>query len=191
MFGEKLKVLIDRKAGINLIEIRGFVGCIGSGKNYKCDKLKQDGFLQLDFADCLREMTWRMLDWQPKNPEEYDLFKKGLFDIPKLGKLNGRLILQRLGATMREIDSDFWVKQWKNAVDRAISMGYTKFCVSDLRYPNEYKALKSFNWKAKVDIEFCDYHSERYNATDTHESEKFAQELLKMGYKDGDKILLS
>lgn len=185
----KIKTLMNRKVGINLIKIYGFCGVMGSGKGYRCQKLKeQEGFLQIDFADCLREMVWKMLDWSPANAEEYDLFKKGEMFIPKYGKLNGRLLLQRIGATMREIDADFWAKQWKETVERAISMGYTNICCSDLRYENEIEILKSFRNKAKVVIEFCDYHSERYNAESTHESEAMAIKLLKDGMKDGDLI---
>lgn len=149
---------------------------------------QNDGFIQLDFADCLRDMVWKMLDWQPENAFQYDLFKKGELSIPNYGKINGRLLLQRIGATMREIDADFWVKQWKLKLDKAISMGYNNICVSDIRYQNEIDMLFSLNWKANVKIEFCDYHSDRYNSTNTHESEQFAQKLLSFGYKDGDII---
>lgn len=181
-----LKVNFNRKVGIELVKIYGFCGVMGSGKGYRCEQLKKEGFVQIDFADCLRNMVWNMLDWQPKDAKEYDYFKKGLLNIPGYGKINGRLLLQRIGATMREINPDFWVLQWKKEVDRAISMGYNNICCSDVRYENEIKMLQSFNWKAEVKVIFCDYHSDRYNSTNTHESELFAQKLLSEGYKDGD-----
>ena len=133
-------------------------------------------------------MVWKMLDWQPENAEEYDLFKKGKFFVPRYGKINGRLLLQRIGATMREIDPDFWVKQHQAKIERAISMGYNNICISDARYKNELESLLSNSWKAEVKITFCDYHSERYDADNTHESEKMAQRLLELGFKDGDRI---
>lgn len=188
MFG-KIKAKMDRKVGINLVKIYGFCGVMGSGKGYHCQQLcEKEDFIQVDFADCLREMVWRMLDWSPANAEEYDLFKKGEFYVPNYGKLNGRLLLQRIGATMREIDSNFWVKQWKATIDRYISMGYNNICCSDIRYENEIEMMKSFKGTAKVVIEFCDYHSERYNAESTHESEAMAIKMLKDGYKDGDLV---
>lgn len=180
---------MDRKLGIQGTKIYSFVGCIGSGKGFKCDLLVQnEGFVKVDFADALRDMVWKMLDWKPQNAEEYDLFKKGLFVVPKYGAINGRLLLQRVGATMREIDPDFWVKQWKVSVDKLISMGYNKICVSDTRYENEIKMLKTYSWKAEVRVEFCDYHSNRYDNTNTHESEQLAQKFLAEGLKDGDRI---
>ena len=186
---KKLKVKWNRFVGIQPVEIKAFCGVMGSGKGYKCQQLiDNEGYVQIDFDDGLREMVWKMLDWQPKNAEEYDLFKKGLFFVPSYGKLNGRLLLQRIGATMRELDPDFWVKQWKKSVDRALAMGYNKICCSDCRYDNEVKMIKSYNWQAKTTVEFCDYHSDRYNAESTHESEAMAIRLLKEGYKDGDLI---
>lgn len=59
---------------------------------------------------------------------------------------------------------------------------------SDIRYENEIEMMKSLSGTAKVVIEFCDYHSERYNAESTHESEAMAIKMLKNGYKDGDLI---
>lgn len=177
-----------KKLGIHLLEIKGFVGVIGSGKDYQCKKLTNEGFIQLGFADCLRDMVWKMLNWKPKNEEEYDLFKKGLYPIPVYGKLDGRLLLQRIGETMREIDPDFWVKQMKQKIERTISAGHNKICISDVRYPNELKMLQSYSWKGMVNIRFCDYHSSRYNDKDKHQSEALAQKLLTLGFEDGDII---
>lgn len=182
----KLNAFMDKKAQLRPTTIRGFIGTIGSGKSFKCDKLKKEGFIQIDFADCLREMCWKIIDWSPKNSQEYDDFKKGLISIPGFGKLNGRKMLQELGNSMRNVDEDFWVKKWKQTVDLAIAKGYDKICVSDCRYENEARAIWNFGMGTDSKIEFCDYHSDRYNATDTHKSEEFAQRLIKMGKKDGD-----
>lgn len=167
--------------------VRAFVGSIGSGKGYKCDKLKEQGYIKLDFADCLREMVWRMLNWEPKTPEEYDNFKKGKQYISNFGYLNGRLVLQKIGQAMRCIDENFWVKQWTKSIDKLFKMGYDNIMVSDARYENEIEAIKSIQ-NANIKIEFCDYHSDRYDNKNTHESEQMAQEYLSKGYKDGDII---
>lgn len=185
----KLKPNMNRKAGLQVVNIYAFCGVMGSGKGYECQKLIDNkNFIKIDFADSLREMVWSMFNWRPLNDEQYDLFKKGQFDVPGYGKLDGRLILQRVGALMREIDNDFWVKEWKKTIDNAISMGYNDICCSDVRYDNEVEMIKSFGWKANVKIQFCDFHSDRYNAESNHESEAMAQRLLKEGYKDGDLI---
>lgn len=179
---------LNKKIDMSAVKIYGFIGVVGSGKGYNCEKLKEQGFIQIDFADCLRNMAWKMLDWQPQNTREYDDFKKGLIKIPNYGKIDGRAMLQKLGSMMRELDKDFWVKAWKKSVDRAVSMGYKNICVSDVRYENEIEALKSLGWKSVVKIQFCDYHSDRYRNDLNHESEFLAQKLLKEGYKDGDLI---
>lgn len=184
------KVNMERQSTDQKIFIRGFIGVVGSGKGYNCHKLiKEENYIQLDFADCLRDMAWKMLNWKPTTPQEYDDFKKGKVYIGNYGKINGRIFLQKLGSMMREIDKDFWVKEWLINLDKIVSMGYTKICISDVRYNNELEALKSLKWKSDVKINFCDYHSERYDNTLEHESEKLAQEYLRNGFKDGDRVL--
>lgn len=178
-----------RDVGLSLLEIKCFVGVMGSGKDFQCQKLiEEEGYIKLAFADCLRDMVWKMLDWKPATNEEYDLFKKGLYSVPRYGKLNGRLLLQRIGETMRQIDPDFWVKQMQKNIETAISSGYSKICISDARYVNELRLLQSYSWKAIVDIRFCDYHSDRYDDKNKHESELLAQRLLSLGFEDGDII---
>ena len=46
-----LKVNFNRKVGIELVKIYGFCGVMGSGKGYRCEQLKKEGFVQIDFAD--------------------------------------------------------------------------------------------------------------------------------------------
>ena len=184
-----LKALMNKKVGIETVNIRGFVGVVGSGKDFNCQKLvDNENYVQINFADGLRDMAWKILNWKPKNQEEYDLFKKGQIIIPFFGRVDGRKFLQELGHAMRNVDKDFWVKLWKRNVEDAISQGYNNICCSDVRYQNEIDMIKSYNWKADIKITFCDYHSERYDCTNAHESEKMAQELLRQGYQDGDLI---
>lgn len=172
-----------------LLKIYGFVGVQGAGKTYNANKLiQEEGFINVSFADCLRNMSWKILSWKPENAEQYDLFKKGLISIPNFGKINGRKFLQVLGDSMRQVDAEFWTKQWKKTVEDYISMGYNNICCDDVRYPNELLALFSYNWKAEVKVEFVDYHSERYECDNKHISEKMSQTLLKMGYKHKDII---
>lgn len=180
---------MEERVNNGLLKIYGFVGVQGAGKTYNANKLiKEEGFINVSFADCLRNMTWKILDWKPKTDEEYDLFKKELISIPNFGKIDGRKFLQILGDSMRQVDSEFWTKQWKKTVEDYISMGYNKICCDDVRYPNELLTLFSYNWKAEVKVRFVDYHSERYNCKNKHISEKMSQMLLKMGYKTNDII---
>lgn len=185
-----LKVNMNRKVGLQMVKIYGFCGVMGSGKGYECQKLiNNEDFVKIDFGDGLREMVWRMLKWQPKNDEEYDLFKKGEVDIPYYGKINGRLLLQLVGTdTMRKVDNNFWVKECKRKIEEAISQGYNNICISDIRFKNELEMLFDYSGKADVKIRFCDFHSDRYNAKSEHASEKLAQKLLELGYTDLQEI---
>lgn len=173
----------------NKVIIKAFVGAQGSGKDYKCNLLENnEGYIKIAFADALRDIVWDILQWEPETNEQYDKFKKGAQRIGNYGKVNGRHLLQGLGSLMREIDQDFWIKQFKLRLDKLIAMGYDRICVSDARYINEINAIFEYKNKADVKIEFCDYKSERYNDKDIHESEQLAQKLLKLGFKDGQEI---
>lgn len=185
-----LKFNIGKRVDMKMVKIYGFCGVMGSGKGYECQKLiDNENFIKIDFGDGLREMVWRMLCWQPKNDEEYDLFKKGKINIPNYGKLDGRLLLQLVGTdTMRKVDNNFWVKECKRKIDEAISKGYSNICISDVRFKNELEMLFDYGWKADIKITFCDFHSNRYNPNSEHESEKLAQKLLSLGYKDQQRI---
>ncbi len=165
-----------------------YMGVIGSGKDYHAKELVNQGYLQINFADALREMCWKILGWRPANDHEYELFKAGGIDIPGWGYVNGRLMLQNVGKIMREIYPDFWKNAWFDKALSALTSDNKNVVCSDLRYPNELKcAFNLMTADNNVDTKFvfCDYHSEKYNATDEHESEKMAQELLKYGFKDG------
>ena len=181
------KTLFIKPRRLNKIMVVGFVGPLGSGKDYRASKLAKHGYIKVALADSLRQSAWQILNWKPKNPEEYDLFKKSQIDIEGFGKVDGRLFLQKLGEGLREYDEDFWIKKWKNAIENLTKQGYSKFCCTDIRYPNELEALKYFS-NAETHCIFCDYHSERYDADNKHISEQMAQDFIKKGYKDGDRI---
>ena len=52
-----------------------------------------------------------------------------------------RVLLQKLGQNMREIDKDVWVNAVINKVDKCENI-----VIDDLRLPNEWYALKSKNF---------------------------------------------
>jgi hypothetical protein len=176
-----------------MIYLRPFIGVQGSGKDFNCQKLvKEEGYFHLNFADEVREITWMILDWRPETHEEYEKFK--VTEITFLGKkCLGRVILRRIGNGLREkLGEDLWIQQWKIHFWNHVDNGITKFCVSDLRYPNEFEFFKSLGRileePINLKIAFCNYKSERYAPGLEHESEKMANEFLQKGFVDGQLI---
>lgn len=175
-------------------KITAFIGPIGSGKDYRCALLEQQGYQKIAFADSLRELTWAIIGWHPDNTFEYDLFKSEEFhnmihdELPNIA-FTGREFLQRLGTDARKIlDQDIWLKAFKKRIEES---KHDKFCVSDLRFENELEFIKSLGDTYEVEIIFTNYKSPRYNCTDSHDSEKLAQEFLRQEYDDGDIIFKS
>lgn len=189
-----------------------YIGVIGSGKDYQAKRYisENPNTLHINFADELREMAWDILGWRPNTNEEYEDFKQSnmcqyveadkgycLANIARID-FTGREFLQRLGTeALRKRDADFWANCWKRKVNKAIAQGYDVVC-SDLRFTNELECALSLKISDNPanhdyvsltpDFIFCDYKSERYDDTNTHESEKLAQHLLDCDFMNGDRI---
>ncbi len=89
---------------------------------------------------------------------------------------------------MRKRDPKYWVKQFMKSAEDALFKGSSVVC-ADCRFPNEIQGVLELMVPTR--FVFCDYRSERYNPNLDHESERLAQELLKSGLKDGEKIALT
>ncbi len=184
-----------------MANLRCFLGVIGSGKDYQSKKFLSDAkafgykMEQVNFADPLREMAWKLLSWEPKNAEEYEQFKNGFVATYTNDKyfqsITGRQYLQNLGTTMREIDPNFWAKRWADKTRKLLEEGIHVVC-SDLRYPNElieaFMLAQCYTKSANEAFLFCDYRSERYEPDNEHSSEHLAQRILKDGYRDGQAL---
>lgn len=170
-----------------------FVGPIGSGKDYQCEKLLKSNYKKIAFADKLREIAWKIIEWEPENDAEYDKCKEEYRIIVKNEKnitiksITIRKFLQNLGNTLRSvIDKDIWINLLLQNMLNITKTGFN-VCCSDTRFPNEIMELIKIFKKHKIDYEFimCNYNSSRKNITDNNISEKLAQKLIKKGYKDG------
>lgn len=160
-----------------------FIGVLGSGKDHQSRKLVKEGYVQINFADELREMAWSILGWRPENDLEYDWFKKGQIYVPNYGEINGRIFLQNIGSTMRKKDINYWVKCWIDKASLEVNKG-NKVCCSDCRFLNEIR----YALRLGSNFIFCNYKSSRYDDKNTHESEHLAQRFLKEGFKDLQEI---
>lgn len=102
-----------------------------------------------------------------------------------MGSGSGRRLLQRLGTeVMRKRDPDYWVKAWIIKAEEARKAGFN-VCVADCRFRNEAEVILANGGE----LVFCDYHSNRYDAGQAHESEHLAQRMLALGLKDGDAVM--
>jgi glutaredoxin-related protein len=160
--------------------IKSFIGVIGSGKDYQCNKLIREGeWVSTAFAKGLRDMCWKVLGWSPKDDEEYEAFKKGLVNIPNFGYVVGRIMLQNIGSMARTWDEGVFCNAWRDDVLCYLRSGLN-VCCSDLRALNELLT----SYKMGSNIIFTNYISDRYDCTQTHESERLAQFLIYKGFKD-------
>lgn len=168
-------------------KIVAFAGKAGSGKDFRCNTLvAHHGYKKLAFADALRRIAFVTLGYDYEwGMAHYDELKQT--DI--INGLNFRNILENLGTEgIRYYDNDFWARCLITTIDRLPEE--QNICVSDLRFYNEYSALKEYCDNKGYDFEFifCDFHSDRYEENNTHASARLAGFLKDIGYEDGQPI---
>ena len=101
---------------------------------------------------------------------------------------NLRDFLQLLGTEgIRRYDKDFWVKCLIKTIE---DNNYAKMCISDMRFANEYYLLWEYSRKNdyKFTCIFTDYHSDRYQEENNHESARLSNNLVQLGYKNLQKL---
>jgi len=185
------------------MKLEAFCGLLGGGKDYYCNKLIKEGYVQINFADSLRKLTYEVCGYVPKN---YDKFKEcvvGLDHYPLIfsklllklfpNLITGRKLLQRIGSeVVRKVDKGYFVKEFKNAVSIEQKQG-KKVCCSDARFENELRLVVELGGT----ICFCDYPSERNikqcieygKGVAPHQSELLSYDLKYIhGTKHGDDI---
>jgi hypothetical protein len=92
-----------------------------------------------------------------------------------------------VGAAIRKYDPDFWV----NAAQSQITQnGLKKVVISDMRYINEYFKMQQFCNQHDFEFKciFCDYHSDRYQEVNNHQSAWLSNFFATHGYQDLDEI---
>lgn len=187
------------------MNIIAFIGRAGAGKDYQCSKLVEQGYVKLAFADALRDIAYTSLDIKDRSSEHYDKLKannciqvadsfneeiNGSLDTccPIGHYLNFRKFLELLGTQgIRKYDNDFWCRCLIKTIQ---DNRYENICVSDMRFINEYNYLRDFAMDNNYDFKviFCDYHSERYQENNTHESAQMGNYFAENGYKDLQEI---
>lgn len=103
-----------------------FCGKAGAGKTTCAEILRDDlGYTRISFAQPLKEVACRI--WGPS-------------------AATNREKLQKLGVAVREIDEDAWVRRLIDDAFVAGSETSKPFVNDDLRFENEYWALKEAGW---------------------------------------------
>ena len=160
--------------------IIAFTGRAGSGKDYQANILKDKGFIKLAFADSLREIAAKTLGMDLKYVlDNYDYLKS----TNLVNNLNFRHILENLGSSIRAQSEEFLINCLINRIAKNLHMNY---CISDLRYPNEFKKLSSFCESKGIEFKcvFCNFRSHRYQEINNHESARFSNYLSTIGLND-------
>ena len=178
-------------------EVIAFVGRAGSGKDYQCSLLEKQGYKKIAFADALREIAFAIFDLDQKIAmEHYDILKSyncvefmdydNKHTLWQHKQLNFRQILENLGTQgIRNYDNDFWARCVVHKLQKMLP-NEIHVCISDLRFPNEYKLVSQFCKENNINFKciFCDYHSDRYQENNEHDSAKMSNYFCTHGYKD-------
>lgn len=146
-------------------------GKAGSGKDTVADYLVSTyGYTRLALADPLKEMALNLdpvITYVGDSPIRLSrLIELHGWDSAKRTFPEIRRTLQRMGQTVREYDSEFWLRVLYGAAYRIPG----PIVVSDVRYPNEYSSLSRAGYVpvrvARPDVVGMSHESE--TALDSH-----------------------
>ncbi|BDM70599.1 hypothetical protein HEK616_40860 [Streptomyces nigrescens] len=171
----------------------GIMGLAGSGKDTAGKWLVEHrGYERVAFADPLKEAALHLdpiLDSahpEHEDPSYHDDYRLS-HAVREFGwertkeQPEARRILQELGASIRALDPDFWLRQaLKKAADVNERFG-RPVVITDVRYPNEVFALRKAGWHLV-------YIDRPGTPRMTHESEQLTEENADyLIHNDGDR----
>lgn len=165
--------------------VYGFIGVIGSGKDYTASLIKKgyEGkrIAEFDFSDGVREVTYQRLGIEP--PEDYRKWKETEIQGKK-----GREWLEYIGEGVRELLPTFWADLCGDKAEKLADESDV-FIFGSVR--NEVEASRVIKFAENNGFElkfiFTNYKSEFYEIRD-NSSEHFAQKFLSMGFDNLDDI---
>lgn len=172
-------------------EIVAFVGRHGSGKDHQSKQLvEKRGYKKLAFADPLRSIFFSMIGLsEEEGNKRYDELRKTVIFKDGDRAVTGKMMIEKLGAEgIRKYDDEFLVKCLLREIE-ALPNG-TNVCISDLRVPAEYLAVKKFADERHImfKVVFCDFRSGRYDESAGHSTLRLPDFLIAKGYKDQDVV---
>jgi dephospho-CoA kinase len=113
------------------------IGPQGSGKTTLADNLVEfRGYQRHGIADAVKEVT--RLAYPTLTKQEQMTVAR--YSGEKL--LTGREVFQDVGAALREVDNDFWLRVWRRDYFDLVRLGYP-VVIDDVRLPREATYLKA------------------------------------------------
>ncbi len=170
-----------------------FMGVIGSGKDFNIQNVRatEKSSESLAFADPMREALWKELGYTPKNHEAYEAFKVSLTKCPITGDdIPGRKVMENYSNFRKRGNPYVWLDMSLERMRDIHSCHDTKFLlVTDCRFEYEVGSLLALAEELNSEIEFtfCNYKSDKYNATAPLASERLAQQFVACGFQHLDK----
>jgi len=165
-----------------------FLGKLASGKGFETNKLLEQGYEKVSFADELRLSTYTTLSYTPKN---YDNFKVKLIYLDEhpmwVSKLckrlfpkwqTGREVLQVISDAFKKYTPSIWTGLALKQISKLHSQG-KNIVIDDCRFKHEVVAIQKFCAESNIEVKFifCDYRSKGYEMYSEHNSEKLAEFL--------------
>lgn len=173
--------------------IIGLVGMKGSGKDYTAQKLKE--FYQksgrsvsiINFADPVRQAVYKVLQIPaPKSDEEYTAFKTKSYSCYGTTK-TGREWLEHIGEGSRIATPLCWTNEWL----RVCKFNQSEVIITtDCRHEHELLAVRYEALRRGVPhkFRFCDFKSDRYDASTDTILNNLALSVQRRGWKDQEDI---
>lgn len=118
----------------------GLSGAARSGKSTVANYLYHERFFAvMAFADPIKQLAKVLFPhWR-----SHELEGPGKDVVEEESGILPRAVFQELGAGLRRVDSDFWVKQAETRIRYGFSGCLRKVCWSDVRYENEAAWVRS------------------------------------------------
>ena len=136
------------------MEIRVYIGVIGSGKDYSA---KKECDLTIAFADSLREDIFTILGWKPQE-DEYTMFKStSPLILNKYSCHTGREIMQIYTDLIKVVKSSYFTDKLISKLDEMlVCPEYSDkiIGITDCRFDYEIKALVEFSIVNGIQVKF-------------------------------------
>lgn len=138
----------------------GLNGAKGVGKNYFYEVVKKNypnlDIRQIAYADPIKKEVCKIFEL--RDEQQYDLFKRSTVEYKLPDFINhtvlGRQVVREIGMLMRSYDETQFVRYVEGEITKAPS---AIWCVTDVRFKNEFKSIRSITDGVIVKIKRTNY----------------------------------